>query len=83
MKKTLMILTLGLFLGTIGYTSVAVANGVQVEQAGDDDKKKCKKKDCKKEDCCKKDKAENAEAKSCDKKEGEKKACCSHKKAEK
>ena len=83
-----MILSLGLFLGTIGYTSVAVANGVQVEQDGDDDKKKCKKKNCKKEDCCKKDKAENAEAKSaeaksCDKKEGDKKACCSHKKAEK
>ncbi len=83
MKKTLMILTLGLFLGTIGYTSVAVANNVQVEQAGDDDKKKCKKKNCKKEDCRKKKESEKAEAKTCDKKEGEKKACCSHKKAEK
>jgi len=73
MKKTLMILTIGLFFGTIGYTSTAVANEpVKTE------KKDCKnKKDCKKEDCCKK-KAEGntAEAKSCASKEG-KKACCS------
>ncbi len=79
MKKTLMILTMGLFLGTIGYTSVAAATTVDnVECEGDHDKKKCKDKDCKKEGC---DKEHEGDKKACcskDKsKSGEKKACCS------
>ena len=85
MKKGLMILSIGLFFGTIGYTSTAVA-GEPVKT----EKKDCKdKKNCKKEDCCKKDgkseaKAEgkSTEAKSCSSKEG-KKACCSKGKTEK
>lgn len=85
MKKTLMILTMGLFLGTIGLTSTAMANGIQSAEIADCEDKK----NCKKEDCCKK-KAEatsqegKAEAKkSCGSKEA-KKACCSkEKKAEK
>ncbi len=69
MKKALMILAIGLFLGTIGYTSVAAATTVDnVECEGNHDKKKCKDKDCKKEGC---DKAH----------EGDKKACCSNDKA--
>lgn len=89
MKKTLMILTIGLFFGTIGYTSTAMAANIQ-----DNDVIECNDKgECTKKDCCKKkaeDKAENkttetkkdiktAEVKSCTPKEGEKKACCADK----
>jgi hypothetical protein len=76
MKKSLMILTMGLFLGTIGYTSTAVAGEPEKTE-----KKDCKD-DCKK-DCCKDNKKgeeKSAEAKkACSSKEG-KKACCSKKK---
>ena len=70
MKKTLMILTMGLFLGTIGFTSTAMTNGVQTTKIAEcKDKKECKK------DCCKKKegKAEACEIKEC------KKACCKKK----
>lgn len=75
---------MGLFLGTIGYTSVAVANTTDnVECEGDHDKKKCKDKDCKKEGC---DKEHEGDKKACCSKDkatsGEKKACCSKDKAE-
>lgn len=85
MKKGILVLVMGLFVGTMTLTSVAVANNVITEIGQDeDDKKKCKKKDCKKEDCkksCKNDEATNEEGtskKSCDKKD-EKKACCASK----
>ena len=89
MKKTLMILAMGMFLGTIGYTSVAAAsNIVQTEQDGEGDKKKCKKKDCKGDECkssdCKSaDKKASAEKKGTAKKscasESGKRSCCSSK----
>lgn len=81
MKKGLMILTMGLFFGAIGYTSTATA-GEPVKT----EKKDCEK-DCKK-DCCKDKKSEaktegkTTEAKSCGSKEG-KTACCSKGKTEK
>lgn len=82
MKKVLMILTMGLFLGTIGYTSVAVANTTDnVECEGDHDKKKCKNKDCKKEECKKEHDCEKKACCSTDKTEA-KKACCAKDKAE-
>jgi hypothetical protein len=77
MRKTLMILTMGLFLGTIGYTSTVIAGETQQTEKTD-----CKK-DCKKECCKDKKKAEktSSEKKACSKKKGEK-ACC-HKKKKK
>ncbi|RFC54811.1 hypothetical protein [Brumimicrobium aurantiacum] len=76
MKKRLMILSMGLFFGAIGYTSTANANVITKTEISD-----CKD-DCKK-DCCKdkKSKETKKEAKSCSSKEG-KKSCCSKKKAE-
>lgn len=77
MKKSLMILTMGLFFGTIGYTSSAIAG-----ETAKTEKTDCKD-DCKK-DCCKDKKQgeKKSEAKACSTKEG-KTACCSSKKAEK
>ena len=78
-----MILTMGLFLGTIGYTSTAVAGEpVKTEKKDCNDKDKCTKKDC----CKKKTEEKSAEtktseAKSCTPKEGQK-ACCSKSKKE-
>lgn len=79
MKKIVMLLAMGLFVGTLSYTSYASVNGVVVElNDGDDKKKKKKKKDA----CCSKDaktaEATGKEGKTCETKaEGEKKACCS------
>ena len=91
MKKTLMILTIGLFFGTISFTSTAMAKDIQQTETSD-----CNDKEgCKKENCCKK-KAEattteegtteettttTTEAKACTPKEGQK-ACCSKSKKE-
>lgn len=80
MKKIVMLLAMGLFVGTLSYSSYASVNGVVVENNHEDDKKKKKKK--KKDACCSKDaktaEAQGTEGKTCGTKaEGEKKACCS------
>lgn len=78
MKKIVMLLAMGLFVGTLSYSSYAAVNGVVVENVGDDKKKKKKKKDA----CCSKDaktaEVKGTEGKTCDTKAtSEKKACCS------
>lgn len=79
MKKIVMVLAMGLFVGTLSYSSYAAVNGVVIENNDGDDKKKKKKK---KAACCATDaktaEAKGTEGKSCGTKaEGEKKACCS------
>lgn len=79
MKKIVMLLAMGMFVGTLSYSSYAAVNGVVVENVDGDDKKKKKKK---KDACCSKDaktaQTNGVEGKSCSSKaEGEKKSCCS------
>lgn len=72
---------MGLFFGTIGYTSTAMAGDIQKDGI---EATECNgEKECKKENCCKKKtEKKKTEAKSCESKKG-KKACCASKKAEK
>jgi len=79
MKKIVMLLAMGMFVGTLSYSSYAAVNEVVVENVDGDDKKKKKKK---KDACCSKDaktaQTNGVEGKSCSSKaEGEKKSCCS------
>jgi hypothetical protein len=81
MKKIVMLLAMGMFVGTLSYSSYAAVNEVVVENVDGDDKKKKKKKK-KKDACCSKDaktaQTNGVEGKSCSSKaEGEKKSCCS------
>ncbi|HLV41870.1 MAG TPA: hypothetical protein VKY37_06310 [Brumimicrobium sp.] len=84
MKKSLMILTIGLFLGTVSLSSTAMTTDVQhVEKSECNDKEGCTKKDCcKKKSEAKAEEVKTTEAKACASKEG-KKACCSKGKSEK
>lgn len=79
-----MILTMGLFFGTISYASTAMTNDIQhTEMSECNDKEGCTKKDCcKKKSEAKTEEGKTTEAKSCAPKEGQK-ACCSKGKSEK
>jgi len=78
MKKIVMLLAMGLFVGTLSYSSFASANEVVVENNDGDDKKKKNKKKKKAECCASTAEAKGKEGKTCESKAtAEKKACCS------
>lgn len=78
MKKAFVVLSLAMFVGSMGATVYAMnSNNIEVVKKGDDDKKKKKKKG---ESCCA-DKEKTEAKASCSAKKTEGKSCCASKAA--